>query len=135
MKQLLLEVCKLYKDNPGTTALVQHHIQLVAGAKPVHQAPYCWHPEKTLGGKYQIFDLLKADIIEESDSPWAAPIVMVPKSDWSIRLFTDFLSINPVAVQDPFPMRRVEVLIDKVGGINFLTKLDFTKGFWQILMD
>lgn len=51
----------------------------------------------------------------------------VPKPDGSGRLSTDFRKLNAVTVPDPFPMPRVEALIDK-----FMTRLDMTKRYWQI---
>lgn len=36
---------------------------------------------------------------------------------------------------DPFAVPRVEALSDNLGGMKFLTKLNMTKGFWQISLD
>ena len=80
-------------------------------------------------------DLLQQGIIEESESPWASPIVMVPKSDGTLRLCTDFRKVNPVTVPDPFPLPRVEDLLDRVGQARYLTKLDMTRGYWQVPLD
>jgi len=30
---------------------------------------------------------------------------------------------------------RVEVLVDKLGQANYLTKVDMTRGYWQVLLD
>ena len=36
---------------------------------------------------------------------------------------------------DAFPMPRIDDLIDKVGQAKFLTKIDLSKGYWQVPMD
>jgi hypothetical protein len=129
---MLHEFQHVFGEQPGRTTLIEHSIQLVDGAKPVRQAPYRLHPEKLRSVNAEISDLLKAGIIEESESPWAAPIVVVPKSDGSGRLCTDFRRLNLLTVADPFPMPRIDSLLDKLGGAKFMTKLDMTKGYWQI---
>lgn len=132
LKQLLLSFKHVFSVVPGRTSLISHHIELMPGARPVRQAPYRLHPEKLAKVDKEIEELLRAGIIEESESPWAAPIVVVPKPDGSGRLCTDFRKLNAVTVPDPFPMPRVEALIDRVGKAKYMSKLDMTKGYWQI---
>ena len=38
-------------------------------------------------------------------------------------------------VPDPFPLPRIEDLIDRVGKTTYLTKLDTTRGYWQVPLD
>ena len=73
--------------------------------------------------------------IVSSTSPWASGIVLVPKESGETRLCTDFRRVNESTVADPFPLPRVEDLIDRVGRSAFLTKIDMTTDFWQIPMD
>jgi len=47
-------------------------------------------------------NLLELGTVEESDSPWASPIVLVPTSDGTMRLCTDFRKVNAVTVPDFF---------------------------------
>ena len=74
-------------------------------------------------------------IITHSDSPWASPIVIVPKPDGSIRLCVDYRRVKSFTVPDPFPLPRVEVLVNKLGQANYLTKVDMTRGYWQVPLD
>jgi len=60
---------------------------------------------------------------------------MVPKADVTLRLCTDFRKVNNCTVPDPFPLPRIEDLIDRVGKAKFLTKLDMTRGYWQVPLD
>jgi serine protease inhibitor ecotin len=122
----------VFSDVPGKTTLISHRIDLVPGARPVRQSAYRLHPERMAQVDKEIQGLIAEGIVEESESAWASPIVLVPKSDGSLRLCTDFRKLNALTVADPFPMPRVESLIDKVGKAKFLTKLDATRGFWQV---
>src|ERR1043165_5306317 len=78
----------VFSDVPGKTSLVAHRINLVPGARPVRQTAYRLHPERMAQVDKEIQGLIEAGIAEESESAWASPIVLVPKSDGSLRLCT-----------------------------------------------
>ena len=62
-------------------------------------------------------------------------MVLLPKPDNSVRFCVDFRKLNSGTIPDSFPMARIDDLIDKVGHANFMTKLDLSRGYWQIPMD
>lgn len=64
--------------------------------------------------KNTIKNLLAAGIIEESNSPWTANVVLVQKSNGSLR------PLNTVTIPDPYPLPKIEELIHKVSGKNFI---------------
>ena len=125
---LLREFYDVFSDVPGRSTLGVHHIDLKPNTKPIRCAPYRLNQEKAKVLKDKLENLFEQGIIEESTSPWALPIVMVPKSDGSLRLFTDFRKVNNCTVPDHFPLPRIEDLIDRVGKAKYLTKLDMTRG-------
>ena len=43
--------------------------------------------------------------------------------------FTSLRKVNNCTVPDPFPLQRIEDLIDRVGKAKFLTKLHMTRGY------
>ncbi len=129
----LLEIIthQLFLETPGKTDLVQHHIYL-KDRKPIHQHAYRV-PEKLLPTmKQEIETMLKLEVIEPSSSEWNNPIVLVPKKDGTLRFCLDFRKLNAVSKFDPYPMPRVDDLIEKLGSAKFLTTLDLCKGYWQI---
>ncbi len=71
-------------------------------------------------------------VIEESHSDWASPIVLVPKTDGSVRFCVDYRKVNAVSKFDAYPMPRVDELLDRLGTARFYSTLDLTKGYWQI---
>jgi len=113
----------------------KHQITLVPGSKPIASTPYRLNPEKVKLVEHKIDQMLKMEIITRSDSPWASPIVVVPKTDGSIRLCVEYRKVNSMSVPDPFPLPRVEDLVDKVGQAKYLTKIAMTRGYWQVPLD
>ncbi len=71
-------------------------------------------------------------VIEESNSDWASPIVLVPKTDGSVRFCVNYRKVNAVSKFDAYPMPRVNELLDRLGTARFYSTLDLTKGYWQI---
>ncbi len=56
----------------------------------------------------------------------------VPKPGGQWRLVVDFRRLNRVTIPNPFPMPRIDEILDKIGDATLLTTLDLTKGYWQI---
>ncbi len=67
-----------------------------------------------------------------SHSDWVSPIVLVPKTDGSVRFCVDYRKVNAVSKFDAYPMPRVDELLDRLGTARFYSTLDLTKGYWQI---
>ncbi len=69
-----------------------------------------------------------------SKSPWAAPLVVVPKpeADPPYRTCCDYRRLNSQTVPDAYPMPRCEDVISKVSGSNLFTKLDLEMAYGQI---
>ena len=56
----------------------------------------------------------------------------MPKPDGTGRLCVDFRRLNALTEPDPFPMPRIDTLLDRLGGARFMTKLDMTKAYFQV---
>ncbi|GFY29326.1 retrovirus-related Pol polyprotein from transposon 17.6 [Trichonephila clavipes] len=78
----------------------------------------------------QIEELLRLDLIEESDAEIAYPIVCVNKKDGTLRLCVDFRALNSESVSDDFPMEDAVEFIHSIGRANIIATIDFLKGYW-----
>ena len=58
---------------------------------------------------------------------WASPIVLVSRPDGSTRLCVDFRKVNKYTDADPFPLPRIEDLVELAHRAKFLTKIDLTR--------
>jgi hypothetical protein len=141
-KEQRSELCSIIKingdvisDRPGCFAGYEHIIKLKAGAEPVRLSPYRMSPQQQARLKTEIDQLLAEDLIEHSDSEWSSPTILVPKPGGAVRCVIDYRQVNKKVVDNVFPIRRIDDLIERVGKSKFLTKLDLSKGFHQVLLN
>ena len=59
-------------------------------------------------------------------------MVVVKKKDNTNRVCVDYRKLNKLTVFDPEPMPTAEHLFQKLIGDNFYSKIDLSKGYWQI---
>ena len=76
-------------------------------------------------------------VIERSNSPWAAQVVMVPKRDGSKRFCVDFRSINAKTKRDLYPLPWIDEIFkvehaSNSSGTTFMSSLDLKNGFWHV---
>ena len=125
------QFASLFTEAPGTTDLAQHHIKLTSD-EPVRSRPYPVPYSMRESLKKDIADMIKMRVIRESDSPYASPVVVVKKKDNTNRVCVDYRKLNKLTVIDPEPMPTTEHLFQKLSGDKFFTKIDLSKGYWQI---
>lgn len=76
--------------------------------------------------------MLDYDIVEECESPWAAPVVLVPKKNGNIRVCVDYRRLNDVTVSHSYPLSRIDDLLHAAKKTNYMSALDLQSGYWQI---
>lgn len=80
-------------------------------------------------------DLLANNIIQESESPFASPIILVKKKEGSYRLCCDYRELNSHTIRDRYPLPLVEDQLDRLGKGKIFTSVDMSSGFHQIPID
>ena len=69
-------------------------------------------------------------------SDWATPIVVVPKSDGTVRVVGDYsVTVNPALNVEYFPMPRAEDVFAELAGCNVFSKVDLTDAFLQMELE
>ena len=85
----------------------------------------------------EIDRLLKEGIISPvTNSPWAAPIVPVQRSEDKIRLCGDYkLTVNRAARLDTYPIPSLDDLFSGLAGGKVFSKLDMSQAYAQLCLD
>ncbi|KAL0197560.1 hypothetical protein M9458_006100, partial [Cirrhinus mrigala] len=118
----------------GHTDLVKHTIR-TGDAQPIRQRAYRTSPHIRAEIDRQVQQLLSHDVIEESCSPWASPVVLVKKRDGSYRFCIDFRKLNAVTVKDSYPLPRASDALDSLAGAHWFSTMDLSSGYWQVELD
>lgn len=106
-------------DKLSFTSAIKHRIRTTNNI-PIfsksYRYPYVHKKEVT----DQIQEMLKNKIIRNSNSPYSAPIWIVPKKadasgkpKW--RLVIDYRKLNEVTIDDKFPIPNIDEILEKLG--------------------
>ena len=131
LKDLVRRYPDVFTDMPGETDVIQHQIRL-SDDTPIRCKPYPLPYAMREELRNEVDTMLEMGVVRPSTSPYASPIVMVKKKDGSNRVCVDFRKLNKITEVDPEPMTTAEDLFRRLSGKKFLSKIDLTKGYWQI---
>jgi hypothetical protein len=114
--------------------LVEHALNVDPKAKPVKQ-PLRWFGEpKRKAMASELHRLENAGFIREiKASTWVPNLVIIPKKNTDVqRVRVDYTSLNKHCPKDPFPLPRIDQIIDSTTGCTRLSYLDAYSGYSQI---
>lgn len=121
------------KYDIGTVKDYEARIDLIVD-KYCSKRPYRCTIEDKKEIEEQISELLKRNLIEESYSPFAAPVTLAYKRDENkkSRLCIDFRDLNKIIVSQSQPFPLIEDLVIKTRNCTHFSKLDINSAFWSI---
>ena len=131
LAEVITQYREVFPDVPSKTNLIEHDVD-VGDSAPIKQHPYRVSPMKKELLDREVQYMLKNDIIEESQSNWSSPCILVPKHDGGFRFCTDFRKVNDKTKSDSFPIPRIADCIDQIGNAKFVSTFDMLKGYWQV---
>lgn len=111
-----------------------HHVINTGSAPPIRQKPYRVSPSERKVINDQVGEMLKQGVIQESSSPWGAPVILVKKKDGSWRFCVDYRRLNAVTKKDVYPLARVDDAVDCLHSASYFSSVDLRSGYWQIPM-
>lgn len=118
LKQVLMEFQDIFMSQDsilGQTNVVEHTIDTGESKpikRPLRRVPIAQRQKV----KSDLDKMLKQNIIEGSQSPWAAPVCLVKKKDGSTRFCIDHRQLNKVTRKDAFPLPRIDDTLDLLAG-------------------
>ena len=131
LAEVIIQYREVFPDVPSKTNLIEHDVD-VGDSAPIKQHPYRVSPMKKELLDKEVQYMLENDIIEESQSNWSSPCILVPKHDGGFRFCTDFRKVNDKTKSDSFPIPRIADCIDQIGNAKFVSTFDMLKGYWQV---
>ena len=104
--------------------------------KPIVQKRRKLAPERAAIVLKEVERLLASEAIREVQYlVWLSNTVVVKKKNGKWRVCIDFTDLNKACPKDPFPLPRINQLVDSASGHARLSFLDAFQGYHQIPMN
>jgi hypothetical protein len=117
LEELLAEykdIFAVYSEDYGQTNKVYHSID-TADAQPIRQTPRRMPLTKQAEVGEMLDGVQRRGVIEESDSPWSSPVVLVRKRNGELHFCVDYRTLNNVTKKDCFPLPRIDDPLRQTG--------------------
>ncbi|CAI5694697.1 unnamed protein product [Oreochromis niloticus] len=132
-QRLLSEFPSLTVPNFSNTATkhgVEHYIPTVG--PPVFARARRLDPAKLSVAREEFAAMERLGIVQRSNSAWASPLHMVPKSDSQWRPCGDFRRLNNVTENDRYPIPHIQDFSAHLAGTSIFSKIDLVRGYHQV---
>lgn len=134
IRLLLKENKDVLTDMPGKSVIGNHSIH-VYNKEPINLKPYPLPLQSEQIVIDEVKKMLDMGVIEHSSSPYSSPIVLVKKKDGNVRFCIDFRKLNKNTIPDRETIPNPEEIFTKLSQSTIFSKIDLSKGYWQIPME
>ena len=118
----------MHNSDLGKSDLMEHEINTGEHA-PIKQLLRRIPPHQGEIIDQQLDELLANGRVEESQSPWSSPVVLVRKHDGSYRMCIDYRKLNLCTEKDAIPLPRTDDVLEALGGGQWFSCLDLASGY------
>ncbi|CAF4215483.1 unnamed protein product, partial [Rotaria magnacalcarata] len=107
---------------------------------PIFIPQYKFQPDIEEAVQKKVNELIAQKQVVPSKSRYNFPILPIKKRTGTntadnIRIVLDLRLLNKKAIKFDYPIPDISILLQKLGGFNLYTSLDFTNSFWQLPLD
>ena len=135
LANLVKEFEDVFQDPPkGLPPLkgIEHQIDFIPGDSLPNRPAYRTNPTEAKEIQQQVEELIAKGWMQDSMSPCAMIVILVPKKDGSWRLCTDCRAIKDITIKYRHPIPRLDDLLDELHRSKMFTKIDLKSGYNQI---
>lgn len=134
------DIFHLPGDKLSYTNAIKHSIVVEPGTQPINSRPYRLPETQKEEVDRQVKKLIEEGVLEESQSPWNSPMLVVPKKldasgvqKW--RLVIDYRKLNEKTIGDAYPLPDISEILDQLGNSKYFSCVDMIQGYHQIEMN
>ena len=114
-------------------SFICHHLNVSPSVTPKKQPPRRSSKEHSDAVKDEVMKLKQVGAIKEVFYPeWLANTIVVKKKTGKWHICVDFTDLNKAYPKDPFPMPRIDQLVDSIVDHPWMSFLDTFQGYHQI---
>lgn len=101
--------------------------------KPVYCRPYRLSHHERQQLRDTVDDLRSADIVEDSNSSFAIPVILINKKTGDVRMYIDYRGNKKITVKDKYPLPLIDSQLDRLQGQEYFNSLNlFDSGYYQV---
>ena len=127
---------EMFEGEIGTLNIPPVHFELKPNSKPYNGKPFPVPKAYEKLTKEECRRFSQVGIWEHTlDSTWAAPTFIAPKKTNDVRIVTDFRELNKCIIRKPYPLPKVQDLLQKMEKFKYATAIDLRKGYYHIPLD
>jgi hypothetical protein len=106
-------------------SVIEHALNTDPKVRPKLQRQRPMSDDRVKSAEAEVQKLLDTRIIREVQYPVrVVNVVMVPKKNGNMRMCIDFTELNKACPKDPYPLPRIDIIIDQAAGCEMLSLLD-----------
>jgi len=111
-------------------------LELPEGANPYHACAYNIRQCHIQTLKAEVDRLVKIGVLKKVNrSEWAAPTLIIPKKDGSVRFISDFRELNKRILKKAYPIPNIQDMLLNLERFQWATSLDLIMGYYHIRLD
>ena len=101
--------------------------------KPYHSKPYPVPHSQEKKLKDEVQRLVEYGVLQKVNrSEWGSPMFTIVKPDGSLRSLADLRELNTLIKRKPFPLPKINDLLQKLEGFYLATSLDLNMSYYHI---
>ena len=93
----------------------------------MHQTPLGFAEEEK-----HLKKILDCGVIQQSNSEWPLPSVLVQKKDGDFCWCINYCTINNVTRKDAYPLPLIKESLDALSDTEYMSTVDMQFGYWQV---
>jgi hypothetical protein len=115
--------------------LAEHRLEVHKTSRPIKQKLRQFAKDRKQAIEVEVCKLLAAGFVRECQHPiWLANPVLVPKKTSGLRMCIDYTDLNKHCPKDPFPLPRIDQVVDSTACSIPLCFLDCYLGYHYIAL-
>ena len=132
--QLLNKYAHLFDGTLGSWKTDPVELELKdKDCKPYHSRPYPVPHSQEQKLRDEVQRLCDFKVLRKVNrSEWACPMFTILKPDSSLRSLADLRELNKRIKRKPFPLPKINDLLQKLEGFQYATSLDLNMGYYHI---
>ncbi|MGL5709134.1 MAG: reverse transcriptase domain-containing protein, partial [Aeromonas sp.] len=128
---------KILLSNIQTKKHNLREIPIQCSMNTEHHSPVSWNrPIRSFSDKIEfeklVTELEEKGVVEESNSKWLNPVVLIRKKNGELRFCVDFRRLNDLVAQDHFEIPRINDFFHILRDMKYFTLIDLKDGFYHI---